>query len=312
MKGATQCARRVKQVFRTLRSRLGKVNRPSVGDPITQMLLGILSRNVPEPKAREALDALRALVVDYNELRVISALELTAELKDYPDARLKCEDISRALNKIFAAEHAVSLERLRGASSKEILAYLERVDGLEAYSRARVRLLGFEIHAIPLDEAMWAYARAEGLVAQNCTLEEAQAFLERQIAAEDGLEFVALLRKQAWNDFATAVRRGTVERIRSVPPDRTSRNMLQQVSAAAAAAAAREEEAAENPPEPELDEEDLVPVVAKKSAKSRGRGEPARSAASRKPTGAKRGAAAREAGGSKAAKNSKRARARSA
>ena len=43
MRGATQCARRLKQVFRSLRTRLGKVSRPSRGDPITQMILGIFS-----------------------------------------------------------------------------------------------------------------------------------------------------------------------------------------------------------------------------------------------------------------------------
>ena len=71
MRGATQCARRLKRVFRSLRTRLGKVSRPSRGDPITQMILGIFSRDLPESKAREALDRLRGMVVDYNELREI-------------------------------------------------------------------------------------------------------------------------------------------------------------------------------------------------------------------------------------------------
>jgi endonuclease III len=231
MRGATRCAQRVKQLFRWLRSHLGRVQHPSVGDPITQLILGILSRDMPEPRAREALGRLRSMVVDYNELRVIPPLELAHLVGDYPDVRTKCEDLSRALNRIFAIEHNVSLERAAGLSRKDQLTYLNRIDGLEAYTRARIRLLGFGQHAVPLDEAMWAYARQKGIVDSRCSLEEAQAFLERQIQEDQALEFFALLRKQAWNEMGTLVRKQKVERILSVPPDRTSRNMLQQVAA---------------------------------------------------------------------------------
>ncbi len=227
MRGATECARRLKLMLSSLRSKLGKPTLPATGDPITQLVLGVLSRDVPEAKAQEGLDRLRSMVVDYNELRVIPPLEMSEVLHDLPEARLKCEDITRALNKIFAVEHVVSLERVAALPRKEGLAYLERIDGLEPWTRARIRLLGFGQHAMPLDEAMWALLRREEVVAPRAPLAEAQQFLERQIAEEDALEFFALLRRHAWAEMGAAVRKGEVERIRSVPPDRTSRNMLQ-------------------------------------------------------------------------------------
>jgi len=231
MKGATQCARRLKTLLRSLRSKAGKAPRPPVGDPTTQMVLGILSRDATEPKAREALDKLCAAVVDYNDLRVIDPLELTGMIADYPDARRKCEDLSRALNRIFALEHVVSLEGLASAARKDVAAYLDQIDGLDPYSRARTRLLGLGQHAIPLDEAMWAYARQCGIVDAKCALEEAQAFLERQVPEKDGLEFFATFRKQAWSEMGTPVRKRQVARIQSAPPDRTTRNMLQTIAA---------------------------------------------------------------------------------
>lgn len=242
MKGATQCAKKVKQVFKSLRSSLGKVNRPQPGDPIMQLILGVFSRDTQESRAREALDRFHQMVVDYNELRVIPPSELAAGVEDFPDCRAKCEDISRALNKIFAVEHVVSLERIAAGSKTDAASYLGGLPGLEAYTRARIRLLGFGHHAIPLDEAMWAYARESGMVDETCSLEEAQTFLERQISSEDALEFVALVRKQAWSEFATAVRKGEVERIRSVPPDRTTRNMLQLIASGVAALPDNDEE----------------------------------------------------------------------
>jgi len=194
------------------------------------MILGIFSRDAPESKAREALDGLRALVVDYNELRVVPAIEMAEMVGVLPAARLKCEDLSRALNKVFTREHEVSLDRLGGLPRKEVVDYLESIGGLDAYSRARVRLLGLQQHAIPLDEAMWAYARKTQIVHRRCSLEEAQAFLERRIPEDEALEFVALLEKQAWAEMGAAVRNREVESISSIPPDRTSRNMLQLVA----------------------------------------------------------------------------------
>ena len=126
-----QCARRLKQLFRSLRTKLGRVARPAAGDAVTQMILGIFSRDVPQAKAREALDRLRAQVVDYNELRVVPPIEMTEMVGELSDARLKCEDLSRALNKVFTREHEASLDRLKGLPRKEVVEYLEEVDGLK-------------------------------------------------------------------------------------------------------------------------------------------------------------------------------------
>ena len=230
MKGATQCAKRVKQVFKALRGKLGKINPPQTGDPVTQMLLGILTRDAQESKAREALDALRGMVVDYNELRVIPHSEISDIIGDYPNGRSKCEDISRALNRIFAIEHNITLDHLTKMSKTDAVKYLEAIPGLDAYSRARVRLLGLGHHAIPLDEAMWHYALTEEMVDSKCELQDAQAFLERQVGQDEAIEFVTLLRKDAWAEYGNVVRKGAVQKIRSIPPDRTTRNMLQMVA----------------------------------------------------------------------------------
>lgn len=230
MKGATQCARRVKSIFKSLRSKFGRVHLPAVGDPIGQLILGVFTRDNPESKAREALDALRGIVVDYNELRVIPPIEIAETVGEYSDIKTKAEDLARALNKIFLMEHTVSLDRLAEMSAKDVRAYLDRIDGLEPYTHARIRLLGLGMHAVPLDEAMWAFARQAEMIDPKCALAQAQDFLERQIDEDDALEFFALLRKHAWAEMGTAVRRGEVERIVSVPPDRTSRNMLKLIT----------------------------------------------------------------------------------
>lgn len=260
MRGATESARKLKRAFSSLRSNLGKVQRPPPTDPITQLLLGTFSRNQPENRARETVEQLRALVVDYNELRVIPVGEMADAIEaKSPDLWRKCEDLSRALNAIFAAEHAVSLERVRGLPRKDAKAYLDQIRGLEPYTRARIRLLGFEWHAIPLDEAMWAFCQREELVDPKGSLEDSQAFLERQIEESDALEFVALLKKQAWSDLGGAVKRGQTIRVESMAPDRKSTNMLQAIAGGAAL----------QEPDLDLDEEELDLETSESSPKKK-------------------------------------------
>lgn len=310
MKGATQCAQRVRQVVRSLRNAAGRVTLPQVGDPIAQLVLGIFSRDVPESRAREALDRLRGAVVDYNELRVMPVHELVDVVGEYPGVRNKCEDLTRALNRIFAIEHAVTLDRFVGGGRKDVVAYLDRIDGLEDYTRARIRLLGLQQHAFPLDEAMWAYARREGMVDGKCPLGEAQAFLERQVAGEEALEIFALLRREAWSEMGSAVKRGEVERILSVPPDRTSRNMLRQVAEAAAGGPVEEDEL---PPDIAFDAGDELHAPDAEDAPGDGETEAARSrkgrSARKKPASAPRAAAA-ERGGKTRRERKKSARAK--
>lgn len=230
MRGATDCAKRLKSLVNSLRNKHGRVPPVQVGDPITQLVVGILTRDMPEPKAYEALERLKSLVVDYNELRVIPAIELAEHLGDFNDARLKAEDIGRALNWIFAREHDVSLDHLLEASQRDTLAYLARVEGLEPYTIARIRLLGLKQRAFPLDEAMWAYARQMKVVNPKSPLDEAQQFIERHVPEDQLLEIFALMRKAAWTELGTAVRKRKVGRIQSAPPDRTTRNMLQAIA----------------------------------------------------------------------------------
>lgn len=230
MKGATQCAKRLKQLMRKLKVSGAKVPRSPHEDVLDQMILGIFSRDVPETRAVTAMGRLRNNVVDYNELRVVSAIEMAEIVGGLPGARIKCEDLSRALNRIFAKEHCVSLDGLASMSKKDMLAYLDDLDGLEAYTRARMRLFGLGKHAVPLDAAMWAYARKMEIVDTACELDEAQAFLERQVSEKDAQAFFAVVRKKAWTEMGAAVRKGAVEEICSIPPDRTTRNMLQMVA----------------------------------------------------------------------------------
>lgn len=233
MKGASKCTERVKAHRKTLKKKFAGVELRASLDPISELVLAILSRDVPFRVAHEVLERLRSQVVDFNELRVIPSHELAELINDQTRYRLKADDLNRALNFVFAREFDVTLEPLRALNKKEAIAYLDEVEGLEAYSRASIRLHVLGQHAVPLDAAMWARARELELIDPECPLAEAQGFLERQIPADDGAEFVAMLFEDSWASWGDAVAADEVEPIVSVPREIKSSHMLAHVSGVA-------------------------------------------------------------------------------
>lgn len=300
MKGATQCAKRLKDVIKRLKKSTAEAP-PSSGDPIAELVLGVLTRDQPESRAQDALKRMLRDVVDFNELRVIPTYELEELVGgNVPDVRTKCDDISRALNFVFARRHAVSLDFAAAMSKRESAEYLLSVEGLEPYTAARIRLFGFEQHAFPLDEAMWAFARANEIVDPKCDLLEAQSFLERQISEKDARVLYAALREAAWAEFRDAVRKQQVERIQSVPPDRTSQHMLRDVSegvpstpavvANSQPAQPVREEVAEAPEEEEEPKRKAAPARSARKSKAKAGAaakKPARAASAKSATGKK-------------------------
>ena len=159
----------------------------------------------------------------------------------------------------------MTLDHLSGASKKDVLAYLGQVEGLDAYTQARIRLLGLGQHAFPLDSAMWEYACQVEIVSPDAPHEEAQNFLERQIPESDALSVFAMMRKVAWAELDARVRRGTTRRVTGAPLERSTSHMLAELQEASGTrSAVLEELEAARAAEPEPAEQ-----VRQKTARAR-------------------------------------------
>ena len=104
-----------------------------VPDPVTQCILRILSRDVPEPKRVRRWIASAGWSWISMSCEVVPPIELAQMLGDYPDVRSNARTFP-ALNKIFALHHNVTLDHLWECPREEVIIYLSSLDGLEDYT----------------------------------------------------------------------------------------------------------------------------------------------------------------------------------
>jgi|GEM_PF-1562327 len=202
MKDGSLYADRVRKRFAKLEAfRDGEDTPPQLSDPLHQLAAAILGAGEGEAAGRRALDLIFQRMIDWNEVRVSSPVEVAAVIgRSLPQAQTRCERLRRALNDIFEKENVVSLERVKSLRLREARSYLASIDAVDGYAVASVVLWSLGGHAIPVDDLMLKVLRKEELVHPEATREEVQAFLERAIAAVQAKSFCKALQHLAGPD----------------------------------------------------------------------------------------------------------------
>lgn len=149
--------------------------------------------------ARAAARRLAARIVDFNDLRVCLPEDLIAILGErYPLAAERAERIRAALSDLCRRTHAVSMEHVADMAKREAKAYIESLEGVPEFVSARVALLSFEAHAMPMDSRTLARLVDAGAMPDDATPDEAAEQIQRRIKAGELLgTYIGL---QAWAD----------------------------------------------------------------------------------------------------------------
>jgi endonuclease III len=166
---------------------------------IDELIYSFLLYDNVAAKADTGLRKLREATVDDNDLRVTLTPDLVKIIGErFPKAAERIERLRASLNEIYMREYEVSLEPARDKSKRDARVYLESLEGMLPFVAARVLLLRFGGHAIPLDEQLLTLLIDRGVFEPDTDLLVAQSFLERQIKAADAL--TTYLRLQAWSE----------------------------------------------------------------------------------------------------------------
>ena len=184
---------------------LKKINRKtctdhSAGfDPIDQFVYSSLLWDSTHTKANSAFKRIKASTVDLNDFRVGSYEEIIAILGErYPRVSHRAERLRASLNDIYGRMHAVSLDALGQMGKREARALLDSLDGALPFVTARVMLLSFDAHAIPVDDRTHALLLSEGVIEEGVDIPKAAGIIERAVKAADGLTVHNKL--QAWSE----------------------------------------------------------------------------------------------------------------
>jgi endonuclease III len=219
-------ARRLHAALRRIRAVPSPIPSPFPdSDPLLHLFVeSFLIWEASTPLAADAIDAIAANLVDYNELRVCYTEEIAELLGSrYPRAQERSARLRCALNDLFKREHALSLAHLHAQGRRDQRGYLESLEGTPPYVAARVALLGLGIHALPVDARLLTLLNAEGCCPTTDSCEALSAWLEKQFKPAEAPD--AHARLQAWSDArGDHASRGTTRPRRKTAPKPRSRD----------------------------------------------------------------------------------------
>lgn len=195
MKEGTRYAVRLKEEYAKLRRTVGSPEVPELDEPLLRLGYATLGLTWGEEEAARAIDRALNTLVDWNEMRVSTPLQVL-EATRYPlkDGRDRCATLIRVLQSVYNCENEMSLSRLRGMPRREAKHYLEQLNGSDPYIVASVVLWGLGGHAIPVNDRFLSALREADVVHPTADRAEVQSFLERHVSATDAKEFCLITR----------------------------------------------------------------------------------------------------------------------
>ncbi len=190
MKNGTMYASKLQKVYTGLRGSTPVPEPPEPDDPLRRLAIAILGENCSDAEAERAVGRAIETMVDWNELRVSSASEINKVVGNaIPQGVQRCQMLTDALQAVFDCENRMSLDRLRTMGRRDARHFLEQLDGTDEYTVASVILWSLGGHAIPVNDRLLDALREADLVHPEATRAEVQAFLERNISANEAKEF---------------------------------------------------------------------------------------------------------------------------
>lgn len=206
MKDSKEYSRKVHKLYRSLKRKYPKVQKPVYDEPVEALVYGIVSEQMSVKAAESALKRFADYFFDLNDLRVSRAEEIVEVLgSDTPVTRDIALALSGALRAAFDRYNTVSLEALKRVGKRPARQALEKMNGVGPFVVNYCMLTSLQGHAIPLTRKMIDYLRSNELVHAKADDQEIEGFLAKQISAENAYEFYALLRRES--ESRRAVRR---------------------------------------------------------------------------------------------------------
>jgi endonuclease III len=198
MKDRKEYSKRVRKLYRSLKRKYPRVERVVYDEPTEALVYAILSERTSEASARAAAKRFEDYFVGLNDLRVSRPEEIIEALGvETRVARDTALVLLRVLGSIFTKYNTSSLESLKNMSKRQAKQVLFKLDGTSRFAVNYCMLTSLRGHGIALTEEMLEYLRVNELVDPEADEQQMEGFLSRQVSAEEGYEFYALVRAES-------------------------------------------------------------------------------------------------------------------
>lgn len=154
------------------------------GDPMTELVLTILSQNTSDTNSGRAFMRLVQRFPDWRSLMDAPVEEIEREIAVGGLAKRKAPRIKASLEAIWAARGSFDLEFLRRMPLEEAKAWLREMKGVGPKTAACVLMFALGRPALPVDTHVHRISQRLGYVEEKATAERAHGVLEAILAQE--------------------------------------------------------------------------------------------------------------------------------
>jgi endonuclease-3 len=154
------------------------------GDPMTELVLTILSQNTSDTNSGRAFMRLVQRFPDWRSLMDAPVGEIEGAIAVGGLAKKKAPRIKSSLEAIWAARASFDLEFLRGMPLEEAKAWLREMKGVGPKTAACVLMFALGRPALPVDTHVHRVSQRLGYISEKATAERAHGVLEAILAQE--------------------------------------------------------------------------------------------------------------------------------
>jgi endonuclease III len=198
MKDAKKYAKKVRQLFRSLKQKSSKPKKCDYEDPVEAIVYAIISEAMPEQRATGIIKKFNDYFIDINDLRVSRPEEIIEVIgEDSCLTRQMATNLTTALNAVFERHNMVSLADLKKLGKKPAKEALSKIPGTSPFVVDYCMLTAFGGHAFPLTARMLEFLKVKECIYGAADGQEIVSFLSRQIPAKDAYEFHSLVRQES-------------------------------------------------------------------------------------------------------------------
>lgn len=158
-------------------------------DPLSELILTVLSQNTSDANSRRTFLRLRESFASWEELAEAPVEEIRAAIEPGGLAHVKAKRIKEFLQQIKQRRSALELDFLEHLPLPEAKAWLRKLPGVGPKTAACVLLFALGKPALPVDTHIFRVARRLGLIPPGVSVEKAHELLESQLSPEDVYPF---------------------------------------------------------------------------------------------------------------------------
>jgi endonuclease-3 len=187
---------KIAPIYNALAATYGELTWTASTDPLSELILTILSQHTSDTNRDRAFDSMRAQFPTWEEVRDAPVDLLTEAIKCGGLANVKAPRIQQVLRQI-SDERAgeLNLDFIAGMSVDEAKAYLARVRGVGPKTTACVLMFACGMPVMPVDTHVHRVAGRLGLISERTSADQAHDDLEAIVEPDRRYNFHIFLIK---------------------------------------------------------------------------------------------------------------------